>query len=146
MKLRRTTILQQIETYLAEDVMPMLADDFARNDLRMVASLLAIDRAEREHTVALMVGEHERLRALFGSALDVVKHEPGLRERLQAAAGAASDDLRLSALEARTGVLRDLLVDLHVHVEAREDPPARELDQAIWRAMRDTERAGAAAG
>jgi hypothetical protein len=139
MKLRRTTILQQIETLLTQDIMPIVPDDFARNDVRMAASLLAIDRAERENAVALLVEEHERLRALFAKAAGVVAHA-ALRERLEAAED-RTRDFRLSALEAETGKLRNLLVDLHVHVESRNDSAARELDKAIWRTIRDTERA-----
>ena len=140
MKLRRTTILQVIESKLTRDIMPLLSDDFAHNDLRMAASLLAIDRAERENAVALLVEEHERLRALFEGAAGSVE-DAALRERLEAAASERTTNFRLSALEAETGRLRSLLVALHEHVEARSDAAARELDQAIWRAIRDTERA-----
>ncbi len=139
MKLRRTTILQVIETKLTRDIMPLLSDDFAHNDLRMAASLLAIDRMERENAVALQVEEHERLRALFADAAAIVD-DAALRERLQAAASGRTANFRLSALEAETGALRGLLVALHEHVEARGDPASREMDQAIWRAIRDTER------
>ncbi len=145
MKLRRTTILQQIETMLTRDIMPIVPDDFAHNDLRMAASLLAIDRAERENAVALLVEEHERLRTLFARASARVD-DGALRERLEAAAAEHTSNFRLSALEARTGALRDLLVELHIHVEARADAAARELDTAIWRAIRDTERARNPAG
>jgi hypothetical protein len=140
MKLRRTTILQAIETLLLDDVMPVLADDFAQNDVRLAASLLTIDRAEREHAVALMVAEHDRLRGLFAMAA-AVADAPELRARLDSATQELTRDLRLSALEAQTGRLRALLVDLHEHVEARGDAPARDLDRAIWQAMRDIERA-----
>jgi len=140
MKLRRTTILERIETLLVQDIMPLVPDDFAQNDVRMAASLLAIDRAERENAVALLVEEHERLRALFADAAGVVE-DKALRGRLESAANSRTGNFRLTALEAETGALRDLLVDLHVHVEAREDAAARELDRAIWRAIRDTERA-----
>lgn len=145
MKLRRTTILQQIETLLTQDIMPIVPDDFARNDVRMAASLLAIDRAERENAVALMVEEHARLRALFAEAADAVV-DAGLRERLASAAANSTANFRLSALEAETGALRDLLVDLHVHVEGLDDEAARAIDRAIWRAIRDTERASNPAG
>ncbi len=140
MKLRRTTILQHIETLLTHDIMPIVSDDFARNDVRMAASLLAIDRVERENAVALLVEEHERLRAQIAEAAAVVD-EATLRQRVGTAADERTRDFRLSALEAETGKLRDLLVDLHVHVESRNDSAARELDKSIWRTIRDTERA-----
>jgi hypothetical protein len=140
MKLRRTTILHHIETLLMQDIAPMLADDFARNDLGMAASLLAIDRAERENAVALLVEEHERLRALFSGAAEIVD-DAALRERIESAAQGRTTNFRQSALEDMTRELRALLVDLHIHVEARDDPAARALDQAIWRAIRDTELA-----
>jgi hypothetical protein len=140
MKLRRTTILEVIEETLTQTILPLLADDFAQNDLRMAASLLAIDRAERENAVALLVEEHDRLRAVFAGAAGIIDDAP-LRERLDSASAGRTENFRLSALEAQTGELRDLLVDLHIHVEGRSDEAARKLDQAIWRAIRDTERA-----
>jgi hypothetical protein len=140
MKLRRTTILTGIETLLSQDIMAMLADDFARNDVRMAASLLAIDRAAREDAVALMVEEHDQLRALFARAAGAIR-EAALRERLEHAAQGRTENFRLSALEAETGVLRNLLVDLHIHAEMRHDPAARELDRAIWRVIGEIERA-----
>lgn len=140
MKLRRTTILKQIETMLTQNIMPIVPDDFAHNDLRMAASLLAIDRMERESAVALLVEEHERLRSLFAGAAAKVD-DAAIRERLETAATARTANFRLSVLEAQTGTLRDLLVELHIHVEARDDAAAGELDTAIWQAIRDTERA-----
>jgi hypothetical protein len=139
MKLRRTTILTGIETLLTQDIMAMLADDFARNDVRMAASLLAIDRAAREDAVALLVEEHDRLRALFARAARAIRDE-ALRERLEHAAQGQTANLRLSELESETGVLRNLLVDLHIHVEMRDDPAARDLDRAIWRVIGEIER------
>ncbi len=138
MKLRRTTILQGIEAMLTNDIKPMLTDDFANNDVRMAASLLAIDRAGRENAVALLVEEHDRLRGLFAQAL-VIVDDPALRDRLVAATNDRTTNLRLSALESETGALRNLLVELHEYVETRSDPDARDLDSAIWRLIRETE-------
>jgi len=139
MKLRRTTILAGIEHTLREKIAPLIGDDFARNDLYMTATLVSIEREERDTMVALMVEEHERLRALFGDAASVIE-DPALGDRLKAAAQApVRQNLRISALEKVTGELRDLLVELHRYVEARDDSAARDLDRAIWRAIRDTE-------
>ena len=140
MKLRRTTILAGIEHDRSEKILPLIADDFARNEVHLAASLIGVERAERDGLVALMVQEHERLRALFGDAAETVNDE-ALGERIRSAALPGKQDLRISALEEVTRELRELLVDLHRHIETREDDAARELDRAIWRAIRDTENA-----
>ena len=141
MKLRRTTILAGIEHTLREKIAPLIGDDFARNDLYMTATLVSIEREERDAMVALLVEEHERLRALFGDAAGVID-DAALCERLKAAAQACvRQDLRISALEGLTRDLRELLVELHRHVEERDDAAARDLDRAIWRTIRDTEDA-----
>lgn len=140
MKLRRTTVLAGIEHALREKIIPLLEDDFARNEVHLATSLLDVDRMERDSAVALIVEEHARLRALFAEAAKVAE-DADLMARLDMAATGRSDDLRISALEKQTGTLRDLLVDLHVHVEGRDDPAARDLDIKIWRAIRDTEDA-----
>lgn len=141
MKLRRTTVLSGIESALREKILPLIADDFARNEVHLAASLVAVERDERDSMVALLVEEHDRLRALFGEASDVVD-DPALSARLDMASSVSARlNLRISALEETTRALRELLVDLHRHVEARSDPSARALDAAIWRAIRETEDA-----
>lgn len=140
MKLRRTTILAGIENALREKILPLIDDDFARNEVHLAATLVSVERDERDTMAALLVEEHERLRALFAQAAGIIG-ETALKVRLDNAAGGRTGNLRISALEAQTGELRDLLVELHEHVEARDDAAALELDRAIWRAIRDTERA-----
>ena len=140
MKLRRTTILAGVENALREKILPLIGDDFARNELHLAASLIAAERDERDAMVALLVEEHDRLRSLFAAAAAKVD-DAALRQRLETAATERTSNFRISALEEVTRELRGLLVELHIHVEARAEGAARELDTAIWRAIRDTERA-----
>ena len=87
-----------------------------------------------------LVAENATLRALFREAAEIVA-EPGLAERIGAAGQGFEEGLRFSVLRSANDGLRGLLIELHEHVEGREDGAARELDEAIWRELeRSVER------
>ena len=86
MKLRRTTILAGIENALREKILPLIDDDFARNEVHLAATLVSVERDERDTMAALLVEEHERLRALFAQAAGIIG-ETALKVRLDNAAG-----------------------------------------------------------
>ncbi|MCB2046695.1 MAG: hypothetical protein KDE32_00555 [Novosphingobium sp.] len=140
MKLRRTTVLSGIENALRKKIIPLLADDFARNEVHLAASLIGIDCAGRDEEVALLVEEQDRIRALFAEAAGKVG-DAALANRLSEMAKAKPDDLRMGALMEATARLRDLLVELHIYVESQDEQWASELDRAIWRLIRDNESA-----
>lgn len=142
MKLRHSTIIEGVEYVLSEKIRPLLEDGFADNDLRMAISLLAISRLAREDEVAVIVQEHDWIRALFADAAPIVR-DPALAARLADAASGRDESLRLPDLDAGTAGLRALLVELHAHLESLESDEARRLDQAIWRMLRDVEAARA---
>ncbi len=109
----------------------------------MAQSLLAILRLSREDEVALKVLENQRLRAIFAEATGL-SGDPDLSRRLRDAASSRDPGLRIAELDAETGRLRNLLVELHAHVDARDDDAAKRIGQAIWRALRDIEAPRAA--
>lgn len=139
MKLRLATIVEGVEHLLKEKISPLLSDDFAINDVRMASRLLAMTRLAREDEVALKVEEHELLRALFADAAGVVD-DASLATRLRDVAGSPPPGLTISALDAETGRLRTLLVDLHAHVEEQADEAARRIDRDIWRLLGKVEQ------
>lgn len=138
MKLRQTTVLEGIEETLRDRIAPQLTDPFAANDLRMALSLLAIVRLGREDEVALKVEENRRLREIFADAAPKLA-DGELSARLASAASSQDPGLRLTELDAETGRLRKLLVELHDYVDGRQDQEARRVSQAIWRALREFE-------
>lgn len=138
MKLRFATMVEGVEHLLREKISPLLEDDFALNDIRMAGSLLALSRLAREDEVALKVEEHGRLRALFTDAAEVIDNA-ALADRLRSAAVAPLAGLRLSELDAETGRLRSLLVELHADVEVQTGDEARRINRDIWTLLRDIE-------
>ena len=138
MKLRLATIVERVEDILRGRILPLLDDDFAKNEIHLSASLLSMTRMAREDEVALKVDELDKLRDIFAQAAGVVE-DAALSERLRTAAGSALPGLTISALDAETGRLRALLVDLHAHVEEMAGDDARRIDREIWRLMRDVE-------
>jgi len=143
MKLRPDTVLEGVAETLRDKIAPKLDDPFAANDLRMAQTLLAIVRLSREDEVALKVEENRRMREIFADAAGAVG-DRGLAGRLAEAGRSQDPGLRISELDGETRRLRELLVELHGHADARSDEKAKGISQAIWRALRDIEMPRAA--
>lgn len=143
MKLRPGTVIEGIEETLRDRIAPLIDDPFAANDLRMALSLLAIVRLGRDDEVALKVEENRKLREIFANAAGEVD-DANLAARIANAGASQDPGLRISELDAETGRLRKLLVELHDHVDSRDDEEAFGISQAIWRALRDIEMPRAA--
>lgn len=138
MKLRVETVMAGVENALREQIAPLVDDEFATDALRKAQSLLAIVRLSRDDEVALKVAELDRLRTIFVDAAEIVD-DSGLSYRLKQAAGGEAPGLRISELDAEIGHLRDVLVDLHAHVEGQGGEDAVRIDRAIWRTLREIE-------
>ncbi len=145
MKLTSATVLEGVIETLRDQIAPGLEDAFAREAARMAGSLIAIAGRAGEDAAAIRVEENARMRGIFAVAADMVGDER-LRARVREAAQSQDPGLRISQLDAETGRLRKLLVELHAWLEERTGPEARQLDQAIWRAIRDAEIARAPRG
>ena len=145
MKLTSAMVLEGVIESLRDQIAPGLDDAFAKEAARMAGSLIAIAGRAGEDAAAIRVEENDRMRSIFAEAAEVVSEE-GLSARLREAAQSQDPGLRISQLDAETGRLRKLLVELHAWLEERGEPEARRLDQAIWRAIRDAEMARAPRG
>lgn len=144
MKLALDQVLHGVARSLQEQIAPALDDAFARDAVRMATALATICANGFDDAAAVRIDENARLRALFADAAAAIGGDLGAR--LAAAARSADPDYRISELDAETGRLRVLLVELHAVVEALEDDAARALDRAIWVLMAETERARAPRG
>jgi hypothetical protein len=145
MRLTGERVLEGVAVALRDQVSPHLNDAFAAETARMAQSLIAIVGRAGDDGAAIRVAENGAMRALFAKAPRVVT-DAGLAGRVATAACSSDPGLKISELDAETGRLRELLVELHSAVEAQEGPEARALDQAIWRALRDFEMARAPRG
>ncbi len=145
MKLTSATVLEGVIEALRDQIAPGLDDAFAREAARMAGSLIAIAGRAGEDAAAIRVEENARMRAIFGEAAGIVG-DASLAMKLKQAAGSSDPGLRLSELDAETGRLRAILVELHGWIESAEGADARRLDHAIWCAMRNAEMARAPRG
>lgn len=119
---------------------PQLQPAYLRGRIGAVASILAVISEDLDRAVPRRLEENRAFRALFGRAAPEIT-DAALAARVKAIAAETGDDLHLSALDADNDRLRAVLIELHVHVEAREDATARELNEAIWRLLKEsTER------
>jgi hypothetical protein len=116
------------------DVAPHVAPSYRQASVFANAMMLTCIREELDRIASRRVEENRALRALFADAAPGIE-EPRLRERLARAGAESDDDLRISALEARNAALRDLLIELHAHVEAEDSPEARRVEASIWREL-----------
>lgn len=138
MRMTGDVVLEGVAEALRDQVAPHLTDAFAGDVVRIAQALVAIVGRSGDDAVVLRVAENARIRALLGEGGDLIGDEV-----LRVAAGSVDPGLRISELDAETGRLRLLLVDLHARLEERDGVAARALDQAIWRALRDFEMARA---
>lgn len=141
MKLTGATVLEGVVDALRDQVSPQLNDAFASEATRMAQSLIAIVGRAGDDAAAIRVEENARMRAIFADASSVAERD--LSARLVEAGNSRDPGLRISELDAETGRLRALLVELHRWLEQQDSPEARSLDQQIWRALRDFEMARA---
>ena len=138
MRLTGAEVLEGVAEALREQVSPNLSDTFAIEVVRLAQTLTMIVGRAGDDAVVIRVEENARIRALLGEGGAL------LGDRRFAEASETRDPgLRISELDAETGRLRGLLVDLHTRLEGEEGAAARALDQAIWRALRDFEMARA---
>lgn len=138
MRLTGAAVLEGVAEALRDQIAPSLNDAFARDAARIAQALILIVGRAGDYAAAIRVEENARIRALLAEG-GALLGDAGLT----AAAQSTDPGLRISELDAETGRLRKLLVDLHRRVELQETPEARALDQAIWRALRDFEMARA---
>ena len=138
MRLTHETVLEGVAAALRDQIAPNLTDAFASDAARMAQSLIRIVGLAGDDAAAIRVEENARMRALLGQGGELLGDAD-----LTTAAGSSDPSLRISELDAETGRLRLLLVDLHRRIELQDTPAARALDQAIWRALRDFEKARA---
>jgi hypothetical protein len=142
MKLTATTVLEGVAVALREQISPRLNDSFAADVARIAQTLVSIVARAGDDAVCIRVQENARMRALFAKAQQVIG-DGDLASRLKQAAQSTDPGLKLSELDAETGRLRKLLIELHGELEDRSETQARALDQEIWRAMREFEQARA---
>jgi hypothetical protein len=145
MKLTAVSVLEGVADALRDQISPNLGDAFAAEAARMAAALITIVGRAGDDAVAIRVEENARMRAIFARAAAIVP-EQEFAARLTAAAQSSDPGLRINELDAETGRLRGLLVELHGWLEGQSQADARSLDQEIWRALRDFEMARAPRG
>jgi hypothetical protein len=138
MRLTHETVLEGVAVALRDQIAPNLTDAFAGDAARMAQSLITIVGLAGDDAAAIRVAENARIRALLGEGGDLLGDAD-----LAAAARSGDPSLKISELDAETGRLRAILVDLHCQIELQDSPAARALDQAIWRTLRDFEMARA---
>lgn len=127
-------ILRILANSLLSDYAPTIPAEKARTDLGLMALMMGVVNEEIERSAARRVEENLQLRDLFREALRIVE-DPGLKKRLEEAAGTQEEDYRISALDRRNADLLKLLIELHEHVETLEGSDARRAEQAIWQLL-----------
>ena len=108
--------------------------DYQQKSAFSLGTLLLFVGQEWDRSVEMLVDDNRALRELFARAAPDVG-DATLRERVQQAAEGRDPGLRVSALLEANNALRGLLIDLHVHVEERDDEAAAALERAIWREL-----------
>ncbi len=140
MKPDSARMLEVFAMHLMTKVAPALPHAYQQSDVSVLGIMLLALKEETERAASRRIEENAALRRLFETAAPWVRDET-LRERLAEAANSADPGLTISELESANVALRDLLIDLHAHVEELDSPEARRLEQDIWNELaQSTER------
>lgn len=142
MKLTSATVLEGVADALRDQIAPGLGDAFQKEAMRMALLLITIGARGSDDAAAIRVAENAAIRDLLARGAGVVT-DSDLATSLRTAAASRDPGVRISELDAESGRLRVLLIDLQIALEGSGDAQARALDQAIWRALRDFEQARA---
>jgi hypothetical protein len=113
---------------------PALPAGYEQASVMGLGALLIAAGEEFERGAARRVEENTELRRLFERAAAVCE-DADLGARLDAASAGSDESLRLTDLELSNSALRQLLIELHAHVETLDSDAARSLDRAIWREL-----------
>ncbi len=113
---------------------PALGPGYEQSSVAGLAALLKAAGEEFERGAARRVEENTELRRLFGEGAGACEN-PDLCGRLAEAAAGSDESLLLSELERSNAGLRELLIELHAHVETLDSDAARGLERAVWREL-----------
>ncbi len=126
--------------HLMVGIAPKLGPGYEQSSMLVLMTLLTSVREEFERAASRRVEENRELRELFGAAAPRVE-DSALRARLEEASTAQDASFAISDLESGNADLRQLLIDLHAHIETLATADAREIEERIWRELaRSTER------
>jgi hypothetical protein len=133
-------VLAQTVQVMLQDFAPGAATPYLASQIGMTAFVLSMAVEDFDRAASRRVEENRSIRALLTRSADLGL-EPGLAARLAALAAGQDDDLQISSLDAANAALRAALIDLQSTVEARAEPAAAALNDAIWAELADsTER------
>jgi hypothetical protein len=145
MKLTEKTVLSGVSDALRNQVMPNVADGYAREAVRMAEQLIQLVARGMDDVAERRVAENRAIRVLLTQGAETCT-APDLAARLKQAAASADPGLKLSVLDTETARLRALLVELQEWLEAQESAATQALSGRIWRELRRFEQARAPRG
>lgn len=129
-------VLTGLAGTIMSSLSPELGTPFARTNAATTAGLLNMISMEFDGAAARHVEENDALRAILSDGAKLVT-DGDLASRLaEVVAAEPKRDYRVSTLKAENDALRALLIDLHMHVESRDDAAANEMDECIWAELR----------
>ena len=126
--------LEVVVGHLMTKIAPALGPGYDQSNLMAGGAMLLAVRHEFERAAARRAEENNALRRLFSEATAAVQ-DTELRKRLKEGAASQDTSLLVSDLERGNSELRDLLIDLHTHIEALDSPQARRTEDDIWQEL-----------
>ncbi len=107
---------------------------FAQGTAALMAMMLTLSAQEYDRAADIRVAENAQMRALFG-ALARDAGDAALKAKLETAAKAADESLRISVLNAGNAALRRLLSEAMIDAEERGDAQALKRIWTVLQAM-----------
>ncbi|MDE1173479.1 MAG: hypothetical protein PW790_07380 [Parvibaculaceae bacterium] len=131
-----TNVMQTFFGTLMAQIAPALGSEYLIGSTSVIAMMMSMAGTEYERGAEVRVMENREMRTLFAAAAPGIG-DSALSRRLEEASGGEDTSLRISDLDRTNAALKQLLIELHSHVEELEGPDATDLDRRIWAFMRN---------
>lgn len=127
------TTIANVVHRLGHATIPALSDNYAIADVALMNMLLMSAAHEAENGIANRLADCAEMRVLLRAGAVIPSLPDALAATLaEGIARCTVDDFRLSAVDRHHDAATRALIDLHAHVETRDDAAARDLDGRIW--------------
>ncbi|MDX1580828.1 MAG: hypothetical protein R3360_04300 [Alphaproteobacteria bacterium] len=109
-------------------------DDYEGNTQALMGLIMLLTAQEYDRAADIRVKENERMRALFADLAPRLE-DASLKTRVEEAAALEDEKFTITALNRTGHRLKDVLIDLHSHIEQQGADWAKEADARIWSLM-----------
>ena len=127
-------VLADLAARVARNAAPQIPAAERAGELGLSALLLGLAAEMWDGAVERLVHENADIRSLLAKGAAATS-DPALRHDLESLSSGQDTSFRISALQSVNSSLRAGLIALQLHLESRDDPAAKALEEEVWRGL-----------